>query len=184
VSGVRRFGYRLTATPGGWNPDASTLTFAWQWQRVDSQGNARDIPGATASTYVLTEGEVGQGIRVRATGQRAGFAPESGYSDETEVRRAYSAAAVRLAYRRIHTTSRGRVRVTVTPSTAPPTGTVTVKVDGRRRVTTSLQPAQAGSVALLLPRLARGTHRVVAVYGGSRGLYGATSPAISLTVVR
>jgi hypothetical protein len=184
VTGLRRFGYPLSATPGGWNPDASTLTFAWQWQRVDSQGNARDIPGATGPTYVLTAAEVGQGIRVRATGQRAGYASESGYSDETEVRRAYSATVVRLAYRRIHATSRGRIRVTVTPSTAPPTGTVTVKVDGRRRLATTLKPTQAGSVALLLPRLGRGTHRVVAVYGGSSGLYGSTSRATALTVVR
>lgn len=184
VTGLRRFGYRLSATPGGWNPDASTLSFTWQWQRVDSLGNARDIPGATGSTYVLTAAEVGNDIRVRATGWRAGYAPQSGYSDATEVKRAYSATGVRLAYRRIHATSRGRVRVTVTPSTAPPTGTVTVKIDGRKRLATTLGPTQAGSVALALPRLGRGTHRVVAVYGGSRGLYGSTSRATWLTVVR
>ncbi len=184
VTGLRRFGYRLSATPGGWNPDASTLSFAWQWQRVDSQGTARDIPGATGSTYLLTAADVGNGVRVRATGSRAGYAPQSGYSDETEVKRGYSATVVRLAYRRIHATKRGRVRVTVTPSTAPPTGTVTVKIDGRRRLATTLRSTQAGSVALALPRLGRGTHRVVAVYGGSRGLYGSTSRATTLTVVR
>ena len=184
VTGLRRSGYRLSATPGGWNPDASTLTFAWQWQRVDSQGNVRNIPGATGPTYVLTAAEVGQGIRVRATGRRAGYAPESGYSDETEVGRSYSKTAVRLAKRRIHATSRGRIRVTVTSSTARPTGTVTVKVDGRRRLATTLKTSQAGSVALLLPRLRRGSHRVVAVYGGSRGLYGSTSRPTTLTVVR
>jgi len=184
VTGLRRFGYGLSATPGGWNPDASTLSFTWQWQRVDSLGAARDIPGATGSTYVLGEAEVGNDIRVRATGWRAGYAPQSGYSDATEVKRAYSATGVRLAYRRIHATSRGRVRVTVTPSTAPPTGTVTVKIDGRKRLTTTLRSTQAGSVALALPRLARGTHRVVAVYAGSRGLYGSTSRATWLTVVR
>ena len=184
VTGLRRFGYRLSATPGGWSPDASTLSFTWQWQRVDSLGNARDIPGATGSTYVLTAAEVGNDIRVRATGWRAGYAPQSGYSDATEVKRAYSATGVRLAYRRIHATSRGRVRVTVTPSTAPPTGTVTVRIDGRKRLATTLGPTQAGSVALALPRLGRGTHRVVAAYGGSRGLYGSTSRATWLTVVR
>ena len=184
VTGLRRFGYLLTATPGGWNPDASTLSFAWQWQRVDSQGTARDIAGATGSTYLLTDADVGNGVRVRVTGSRDGFASQSGYSDETEVKRGYSATAVRLAYRRIHATRRGRVRVTVTPSTAPPTGTVTVKIDGRRRLATTLGATQAGSVALALPRLGRGTHRVVAVYGGSRGLYGSTSRATTLTVVR
>jgi hypothetical protein len=184
VTGLRRFGYRLSATPGGWNPDASTLSFTWQWQRVDSLGNARDILGATGPTYVLTAAEVGNDIRVRATGWRAGYAPQSGYSDATEVKRAYSATGVRLAYRRIHATSRGRVRVTVTPSTAPPTGTVAVRIDGRKRLATTLGPTQAGSVALALPRLGRGTHRVVAAYGGSPGLYGSTSRATWLTVVR
>jgi hypothetical protein len=76
------------------------------------------------------------------------------------------------------------VRVTVTPSTLAPTGTVSVRVDGRKRVSTTLRANQLGSVALALPRLARGKHRVVAVYGGFRGLYGSTSRGVTLTVVR
>jgi hypothetical protein len=184
VLGLRRVGYRLTATPGEWNVPADTLTFGYQWQRVDSAGTARDIAGATAATYVLTATDTGNGIRVRVTGQRAGYAPESGYSDETEVKRGYSATAVRLAFSRIRTTARGRVRVTVTPSTLAPTGTVSIRIDGRKRVSTTLRAGQLGSVALALPRLGRGKHRVVAVYGGYRGLYGSTSRGVTLTVVR
>jgi hypothetical protein len=184
VLGLRRVGYRLAATPGEWNVPADTLTFGYQWQRVDSAGTARDIAGATAATYVLTATDTGNGIRVRVTGQRAGYAPESGYSDETEVKRGYSATAVRLAFSRIRTTARGRVRVTVTPSTLAPTGTVSIRIDGRKRVSTTLRAGQLGSVALALPRLGRGKHRVVAVYGGYRGLYGSTSRGVTLTVVR
>jgi hypothetical protein len=184
VSGLRRVGYRLTATPGAWNVPTSTMTFAYQWQRVDSRGTARDIPGATGPSYLLTPAETGNGIRVRVTGARAGYAPESGYSDETEVKRGYSATGLRLAYSRIRTTARGRVRVTVTPSTLAPTGTVSVRIDGRKRVSATLRASQLGSIALALPRLARGKHRVVASYGGFRGLYGSTSRALTLTVVR
>ena len=184
VTGLRRVGYRLTASPGVWNVPVSTMTFAYQWQRVDSQGTARDIPGATGSTYLLTPAETGNGVRVRVTGQRAGYAPENGYSDETEVKRGYSATALRLAFSRIRATARGRVRVTVTPSTLAPTGKVTVRVDGRNRVATTLRATQGGTVALALPRLGRGRHRVVAVYAGFRGLYGSTSRGVTLTVVR
>ncbi len=184
VLGLRRVGYRLTATPGVWNVPTPTMTFGYQWQRVDSRGTVRDIPGATAPTYLLTPAETGNGVRVRVTGQRPGYAPENGYSDETEIKRGYSATGLRLAYSRIRTTARGRVRVTVTPSTLAPTGSVTVRIDGRKRVATTLRPDQLGSVALALPRLGRGKHRVVASYGGYRGLYGSTSRALTLTVVR
>lgn len=184
VTGLRRVGYRLTAGPGVWNVPVETLTFGYQWQRVDFEGTARDIPGATEPSYVLTSAETGNGVRVKVTGQRPGYAPQSGYSDETEVRRGYSATAVRLAFSRIRATARGRVRVTVTPSTLAPTGTVTVRIDGRNRVSTTLRTTQLGSVAVALPRLARGTHRVVAVYGGDRGLYASTSRGVTLTVVR
>ena len=148
----------------------ATMTFGYQWQRVDSQGTARDIVGATAPTYDLTAADTGNGVRVRVTGQRAGYAPESGYSDETEVKRGYSATAVRLAFPRIRKTARGRVRVTVTPSTLAPTGTVSVRIDGRTRVSTTLRAAQLGSVALALPRLGRagtGWSRSTAATAGS-----------------
>ena len=177
-------GYRLTATPGVWNVPTPTMTFGYQWQRVDSRGTVRDIPGATAPTYLLTPAETGNGVRVRVTGQRPGYAPENGYSDETEIKRGYSATGLRLAYSRIRTSARGRVRVTVTPSTLAPTGSVTVRIDGRTRVSTTLRATQLGSVALALPRLGRGKHRLVASYGGYRGLYGSTSRALTLTVVR
>ncbi|MEO5709063.1 MAG: Ig-like domain-containing protein [Nocardioidaceae bacterium] len=184
VTGLRRVGYRLSAGPGVWNVPVETMTFGYQWQRVDSRGTAADIPGATGPSYVLTPDETGNGVRIRVTGQRPGYAPENGYSDETEVKRGYSATAVRLAFSRIRTTARGRVRVTVTPSTLAPTGKVTVRIDGRNRVATTLRSTHLGSVALALPRLSRGQHRVVAIYAGFRGLYGSTSRGITLTVVR
>ena len=82
---------------------------------------------------------------------------------------------------------------TTWPSTTGqmPTTNSTAEGSGVVEVPAAVQPAghhaqadQAGSVALLLPRLRRGTHRVVAVYGGSRGLYGSTSRSTTLTVVR
>ena len=39
VTGLRRVGYRLTASPGVWNVPVSTMTFAYQWQRVRLPGH-------------------------------------------------------------------------------------------------------------------------------------------------
>jgi hypothetical protein len=64
ISGSLVEGQTVASTPGDWS-GAEPMTFAFQWQRCDSNGNAcTDISGATASHYVLTASDVGRRLRV------------------------------------------------------------------------------------------------------------------------
>jgi len=64
TSGTPGAGSTLTADPGAWQ-GTPTITYDYQWQRCDASGaNCVDIPGATGSTYDLTDADVGHTIRV------------------------------------------------------------------------------------------------------------------------
>ena len=63
ISGTTQQGQTLTTTNGTWTN--SPTAFAYQWQDCDGSGsNCSSIPGATASTYLLGSGDVGDTIRV------------------------------------------------------------------------------------------------------------------------
>lgn len=67
LSGTPQVGQTLRATSGSWSePD---VTASLEWLR---DGTA--VPGATSSSYVLTDQDVGARIAVRATGSKPGFA--------------------------------------------------------------------------------------------------------------
>ncbi|MFD7073637.1 M4 family metallopeptidase [Nocardioides sp. NPDC059952] len=60
ISGSQRVGYTLTASPGSWNPAATTVRY--QWLR-----NGAAISGATAKTYKLSGSDHTRKIQVRVT---------------------------------------------------------------------------------------------------------------------
>jgi RHS repeat-associated protein len=67
ISGAARAGARLRASTGSWT-GSPTPTYTYQWQSCDSLGEGcLDISGATASSYTLSEGEVGDTLRVEVT---------------------------------------------------------------------------------------------------------------------
>jgi hypothetical protein len=66
VTGSPVSGQKLTAVPGTWGP--APVALAYQWKR-----SGANILGATASTYVLTSGDVGKTITVTVTGSKAGY---------------------------------------------------------------------------------------------------------------
>lgn len=85
VVGTPRAGQRLTAKRGTWAaaPDA----YRYQWFR-----NGSAIPGATASTYLLTTADQGRKISVSVTGTRAGYRTVTRHSAKTTVLREFTAA--------------------------------------------------------------------------------------------
>ena len=67
AGGVAHDGEALSADPGTWN-GTGTLTYAYQWQRCDANGdNCQNIPGATASHYTPGAADVGGTVRVVVT---------------------------------------------------------------------------------------------------------------------
>ena len=63
VSGTTRTGSTLTATTGSWL--GSPTSYAYQWKRVPSSGGSyTDIPLATNGTYVLTDADIDNYIKV------------------------------------------------------------------------------------------------------------------------
>ena len=67
ISGTPQQGQTLTANHGSWS-GAQPQTYTYQWRRCDSVGGAcGDIAGATGSTYLLKDVDVGRTLRVRVT---------------------------------------------------------------------------------------------------------------------
>ncbi|MEE3098834.1 MAG: phage tail tube protein, partial [Pseudomonadota bacterium] len=64
VSGVAQEGEDLTALTGVWS---GAPAFTYQWQ-TDGSGSWANISGATASTYTVLTGDVGDNLRVIVTG--------------------------------------------------------------------------------------------------------------------
>jgi hypothetical protein len=72
ISGTPTQGQRLTATSGTWT-GAQPISFTYQWVHCPADGGAPDgsncvnISGATGTSYVLAQSDVGWRIRIRVT---------------------------------------------------------------------------------------------------------------------
>ncbi|KZE42768.1 hypothetical protein AVW09_09010 [Microbacterium sp. T32] len=73
VSGTPKAGSELTADPGAWTPGDVSLAYQWL-------ANGVTVPGATGSTFVPGDDEVGKTIAVTVTGTKAGYATASATS--------------------------------------------------------------------------------------------------------
>ena len=83
ISGTADVGQKLTASSGSWSGSAP-ISYAYQWLRCDSAGaSCSDISGATGSTYVLTNADVGHEIRVQVTASNSAGST-SAQSDPTD----------------------------------------------------------------------------------------------------
>jgi hypothetical protein len=70
-SGGTNAGGTLTASPGTWS-GASPISFQYQWLICDGTGAAcHEIAGATAQSYQLRDGDVGNTVRVRVIAANA-----------------------------------------------------------------------------------------------------------------
>lgn len=73
----------LTGTPGTWNPSIG-LTFTYQWSRCDVNGDCADIDGATATSYTVTDADVGQQLQLTETGTNVYGNSTGALSDPTD----------------------------------------------------------------------------------------------------
>jgi hypothetical protein len=72
ISGTAQDGQILTASPGSWS-GTQPISYAYQWQRCDSNGaNCTGISGATSTTYTVASSDVGGTLEVVVTASNAG----------------------------------------------------------------------------------------------------------------
>ena len=67
TSGAPLIGQSLSGEHGAWSapPGAGAITYAYQWQDCNAEGDAcRKIPAAEGSTYTATGGDAGHSLRV------------------------------------------------------------------------------------------------------------------------
>jgi len=71
ISGIAQAGNTLSASNGTWS-GSTPITYQSQWRLCGPLGGGcADIPGQTASAYVLTTADVGHALRVRVTANDA-----------------------------------------------------------------------------------------------------------------
>ena len=71
ISGTATVGSTLTAGTGTWVGD-QPITYAYQWQRCDKNGNScHNAGGGTKETYKLVDADVDNTMRVRVTARNS-----------------------------------------------------------------------------------------------------------------
>jgi hypothetical protein len=71
ILGTPQQGQTLTANRGSWT-GGQPQTYSYQWRRCDTTGGScADIGGATGSTYLLKDVDIGRTLRVRVTAKNS-----------------------------------------------------------------------------------------------------------------
>jgi hypothetical protein len=84
ITGTATEDQTLTAVTGTWT-GSGPVTYSWQWRRCDKNGGScSNIGGATKGTYVLTNVDVGNTIRVRQSAKNSD-GTTSANSSQTDV---------------------------------------------------------------------------------------------------
>jgi hypothetical protein len=96
ISGTPQEGQTLTAGPGGWT-GSQPVTFTYQWQRCDANGNACvGINGATRNTYTVAKADVGRTLRVIVRARNAAGSRTANSAPTGVVREGAPAGAIQL----------------------------------------------------------------------------------------
>ena len=160
VSGAARVGMTLTAHPGTWTPRPTGVRYQW---RADGAA----IPGATGQTFRPTAALVRKRISVTVTPILAGHRIVA-YTSPQTARLAPADSHLRLTGGKKH-------RVTVRlRATAPPSGRLVIKVDGKRRKAVAVSPhgRLAVKITVKIKKVKRGKHPVTVRYSGNDAVVG------------
>ncbi len=84
ISGAAKEGDTLTAREGSWS-GLTPISFFFQWQRCNAQGECPDISGATGEKYEAAAADVGSRLRVLATGKNEAGKGEALSAETNEI---------------------------------------------------------------------------------------------------
>ena len=151
-----------------------------QWQSSTNAGKTwTDIAGATSSTYSFTAKSSGSGNQYRAVFTTSAGSTSSSVSTVTV--KTTTVVLGKLVDRSISTSQTPKVKVTVSPTTLKPTGTVTVHY-GSKTVSATLKTSSNGAITVSLPKLKKGTYTVYVEYKGSSAFAADVAPKTTLVV--
>jgi hypothetical protein len=178
AEGATRVECRLT-TPSGagtWAPCTSPVTYTgltpgqhrFEVRSTDDAGNVETAPAS--HEWTATSPVVGP-VPPPGTTPPPGTPPPATGRATSATRAAWKVSAAR----------KGKVTVTVSSSVVP-TGAVVVKDRGRVIAKATLKAADRGRIVLVLPRLRRGKHVLVASYGGSAATATSSAPKRTVTL--
>lgn len=158
ISGTRAPGAVVRAVSLGLTNSGGTSTITW-WR-----GSTRVSSGPA---YRITGADLGRTLTARETVVTGRFAGINVRSSVT-VPRAKARARVTLAMpKRVKRTKRARLVVRVAAPLLQPTGTIRV-FDGKKRIASKrLTATSKGRVAVKLPKLRKGKHRIRVIYSGN-----------------
>lgn len=152
---------------------------AVQWQASRSGVEWTSIAGATGTNYEFAATKAMDGNQYRAVFVNAAGAATSTVSTlDVKVK---SVAKAKLSDSTITKSTKGKVKVTVSPTADNPTGTVTVHYGSKTKKAT-LKASADGEVTVTLPKLKRGTYKVWVTYAGSDEFASSTSSKVTLRV--
>ena len=84
ITGTAQNGQTLSASSGNWNNRPTSYTY--QWRRASSaSGSYTDISGANSATFVATESDVGNFLKVIVTASNSGGASSGSTSSATSI---------------------------------------------------------------------------------------------------
>lgn len=184
VTGSPVSGQTLTASTGTWTGDP-TITFAYQWQRCDNTGaNCAAIASATASTYVLTAGDVGHELRVAVTGTN-GAGNATATSAATAVVTAAAGAPQNTVAPAISGTPVVGQTLSGTPGTWTGTATITFAYQWQRCDSTGANCADIAGAALSTYTLTAADvgHEIRVNVTGTNGVGSAVASSAATAVV-
>ena len=86
IEGSPRDGETLSADPGSWS-GASPISYVYQWQSCNVKGEeCEEIPGATASSYTVSSGDLETSLRVLVTATNPGGSARATSAASAEVK--------------------------------------------------------------------------------------------------
>jgi fibronectin type 3 domain-containing protein len=166
ISGTAKDGQTLTSTTGTWS-GTPTITYARQWNRCNSGGTGCvAIPGATATTYVVTPADIGSKLNVTVT---ASNAAGSASSSSVVTALVTGAAPVNTALPTISGTAKEGQLLSATTGTWTGTATITyayqwqqcspscTNISGATVATYRLVAAQVGKTIKVVVTATNGT---------------------------
>lgn len=130
ISGNAAVGATLTASPGSWT-GTTPITYAYQWERCDSQGASCSNTSGTQQTYVAVDADNGHTLRVGVTATNSDGTAGPVLSDATDVVTKASAPQNTVAPKLSGTAKQGST-LTISPGTWTGSTPITYQYEWQR----------------------------------------------------